>query len=94
MRSAKDLLHELDYWFHIGIADDIFRVPEQRPEYGHLVRKLRARDITDNNIPVYALTELKKEIKLPLLFQPTFWHLLKLDLAQSYRRWRHKICRS
>jgi hypothetical protein len=40
MRSAKDLLKELDYWHYIGTSDDIVKCAEQRLEYQHWVKKV------------------------------------------------------
>lgn len=39
MITVKKLKDDLDYWIMIGIADDIVRCPDSRPEYQHLVKK-------------------------------------------------------
>lgn len=69
----------------IGIADDIVRAPESRPEYAHLVRKYADVVNTPKNIELkiqWVLLDLKVELERPFYLRPTFWVLLKLQLKK------------
>lgn len=84
MISVKNLFDELDYWTHIGIADDIVKIPDQRPEYQHLVSKAKLATIEPENIPILVLSYLLKELEKPWYMRPTFWVLLKLKIKKYF----------
>ena len=88
MISIWKLIYELEYWIMIGTGDDIVRCPDNRPEYRHLVDRLKADKVPDHKIPAEVLVSLKNEAKLPMLKRPTFWHLVKLSLKRSLLFWR------
>lgn len=85
MTSIWKLIYELEYWLHIGTGADIVDCPDNRPEYQHLVSKLKAKHVPKEKIPTEVLLEMKKEAELPFYRRPTFWHLLKLQFKRTLR---------
>lgn len=85
MLTVKKLYDDLDCWIHIGIADDIVKLPEHRPEYQHLVRKAVRLTTDEENIPVIVLYKLSHELKKPWFMRPTFWVLLKLSIKRIFK---------
>jgi hypothetical protein len=69
---------DLEYWIHIGIGDDIIKMPEQRPEYQHLI--VRNCNIHDDLNVSRALSRLSLELKRPVFLQPTFYRILWLTI--------------
>lgn len=87
--SIWKMIWELEYWLHIGVADDIVTSPANRPEYQHLVEKFRLLSVKPSDIPVKVLAELKYEaLALPFYKQTTFWVILKLRLLKTFFFWR------
>jgi len=84
--SVKRLYDELDYWIHIGIGDDIYKIPHHRPEYQHLVKKWSLKAPENAKIPSLVLSDLQKELKLPFFLRPTFYRLLWLSLSRKITR--------
>lgn len=91
MLTVKKLHDDLDYWIHIGIGDDIVNLPEHRPEYQHLVKQgppegIRKDDIYYGQIVAeLVLEKLKAELSKPWFLQPTFWHLLPINLKSIFK---------
>lgn len=86
MISIWRLIYELEYWIHIGIADDVIRAPEARREYSHLVKEFKEQQIPDESIPGKIVVRLKQEAELPFYKQPTFWHLVRLQIRKLFKR--------
>lgn len=84
MLTVKKLFDDLDYWIHIGIADDIVSLPYHRPEYQHLVAQAKTKTTEPENIPIVALALLETELKKPWFMQKTFWVLLKITIKQFF----------
>ena len=80
MTTVKKLKDDLDYWIHIGIGDDIVTAPESRPEYQHLVKYLKSREVKEERIPACALFLMKKELERSVICQTTFWVLICLHM--------------
>lgn len=81
--SVKKLYDDLEYWIFIGIGDDIVELKSQRPEYKHLVELFRDYP---QETPQLVLGTLREELKQPVLFRKTFWHLVKLNFLRLLRR--------
>lgn len=86
MNPVKKLYENLDYWLHIGIADDIIHAPDQRKEYQHIVRELKAGGYSDEAIPDLTLIELETELKLPFYKQRTFWRFMFLKIKGLFTK--------
>lgn len=89
MHTVKTLRDELDYWQHIGIADDIIKASSMRPEYHHLVQEYKEIENTPKNIEnkiKWILMDLENELKNPWYLRPTFWALLKLQIKKWLKR--------
>lgn len=70
--SVEKLRDDLELWIQLGIADDVVRFPDLRPEYQELVAKYKNTESI--------LTALKIECRLPWYKRPTQWVLIKLFL--------------
>lgn len=82
MSIVKKIRDELDYWIHIGIADDIVNCRQHRPEYAHLVKRYIGR-AEPEDIPGLVLEDLDEELKKPTLLQPTFYYLIYLKALKT-----------
>lgn len=82
MNLVKKIRDELDYWIHIGIADDIVNCRQHRPEYSHIVKKYIGR-AEPEDIPGLVLKDLDEELKKPTLLQPTFYYLIYLKALKT-----------
>jgi len=78
--TVQKMHDDLDYWIHIGIADDIVNLPAHRPEYQHLVKKLMPYKALAEEIPKLVLKELKYELCSHWIFRPTFYVILWFKL--------------
>ncbi len=85
MLTLKKIKDDLDNWIFIGIGDDILLSAEHRPEYWHLVSKLKALKVEAEFIPKVVLILLEMELKRFVLFRPTMWRLLVLNLKRALR---------
>lgn len=82
MITVKQMYDDLDYWIHIGIGDDIIKLPNHRPEYQHLVRKFWSAE-DPLIIQAAVLESLKRELQKPWFMRPTFYQILKLKLMRK-----------
>lgn len=89
MITVEKLRDDLEFWLFITIGDDIVRLPEQRPEYQHLVKKVRKTEPlarTNEEIALTVLYFLKRECEKPTLLRPTFYRLLWLSVKQFFSK--------
>lgn len=80
MISVEKLRDDLDQWIFIKIGDDILNMPDMRPEYQHLVKKLKDLGVKREMIPFLVLEELRAECLYPVILRPTFWRLVWLKI--------------
>ena len=83
MLTVQSMHDDLDYWIHLGIGDDIIKLPEQRIEYQHLVKKFGT--MRDNEICDAVLFSLRQELLRPNFLRPTYYRLLWLRLTRRIK---------
>lgn len=81
--SVKKLHDDLDYWIHIGIGDDIVKLPAQRIEYQALVKDCIKTD--PQEVARSVLKDLALELRQPWFLRPTFWRLLWLKITRQIK---------
>lgn len=82
--SVKKLHDDLDYWIHIGIGDDIVKLPAQRIEYQALVKDRRFLN-EPSEVARLVLKDLALELRQPWFLRPTFWRLLWLKITRQIK---------
>lgn len=61
--SKSELFSQLDNWIFLNIADDIYRSPENRPEFKDYVDHCRELRISEEKIPQTVLGMIASEAR-------------------------------